>query len=332
MRPTANPQSAFRAPLNTLLGTEANVRVLRVLSASDVPLARSDIAARAGLHVSGMPRILSALEEQGLIESIGQGRSRPVRLRQQHPFRFALAELFRAEAARANQVTDGIRAALNQLGPAPVAAWLEGPVAADADRYTDPILVGVLADGPEGRTWADHLRSAFNNLQRLHDVAIEVHVWWRADILAAGPSTIETLRRVVPLVGPPPLDVLGLSDDATDESAGADPRSHLQHDVTARSYAVAIANRLRTEPSLINDAVRYLERRIPAVSARERLELQEWLDMLTSYSPSRVRSFLTSDSERATRLRQSLPFVHVLREEERARVRAALPDVPRSDA
>jgi DNA-binding transcriptional ArsR family regulator len=323
MRPASITQSAFKAPLNGILGTEASVRILRVLASASVPLTRSEVATQAKLYSSGVPRVLSHLEDQGIVESIGQGRSRPVRLRQQHPFYNALKNLFGEEGARVARVLEGIRNALNQLSPAPAAAWIEGPVATDSDRYSDPLTVGVLADSPDSQGWNAHLRNAFNQLQRLHDVAIEAHVWWRADILAVSDSARAVLLTITPLIGPPPLDILGLSRDAAAPGTATREFSHDMHDATARQFAAAIANRIRTQPGIVDDAIKYLDRRLPAVSSNERLELQEWHDILTTYSHSRLRSFLVSDSERATRLRQSLPFVNVLSSADRESIRAA---------
>jgi len=53
MRPTSRPQSALRCPLNHILGTEANVRVLRAILLSDIPIGVPELARRAELQPSG---------------------------------------------------------------------------------------------------------------------------------------------------------------------------------------------------------------------------------------------------------------------------------------
>jgi hypothetical protein len=326
MRPTSKPQSAFKSPLNTILGTEARVRVLRVLSVANDPLSRGEVARQSGLHASGIPRILAHLEDQGVVETIGQGHSRPVRLRHQHPLTPHLRQLFLEERNHVTRVLTDLKTAVNQLTPVPAAAWIEGPVATEEDRYTDSIIVGVLADTRESEGWPEQLRLRFNQMQRQWDVAIEVHMWWRADILAFGKPeralvVVRHQMTVTPLLGPPPLDVLGLSADAARAHEASRSFTHDMHDATARRYAAAIARRIRAKPSLVDDTIQYLERRIPSASPPEALELQEWLDILKAYSPGRLRSFLVRDSEQATRLRQSLPFVHVLSEDERRALR-----------
>lgn len=323
MRPTAKRQSAFHTPLNTILGTEAAVRVLRVLALSADPLSRGEIADRSSLHISGIPRVLAALERQGVVESVGQGHSRPIRMRQLHPLYRHLQQLFHEERNNAQNVLNGIKSEVNQLHPIPVAAWIEGPVAEGTDRYEDPIVVGVLAESAESEGWNDQLRRQFNNLQRQRDVAIEVHIWWRADVMAVSDAERAKLRTAIPLLGPHPTDLLGLDDGHANTDAAVRRVTHAMHDDTARRFAGAIAKHLKAKPSLIEDTIRSLERRIPAASVHEALELQEWHDVLSSYSPGRLRDFLTSDSERAVRLRQSLPFLHVLSDDERRTLRLA---------
>ncbi|MHB1313066.1 MAG: helix-turn-helix domain-containing protein [Gemmatimonadaceae bacterium] len=321
MRPTAKSQSAFRSPLNAILGTEAAVRVLRVLALSNDPLSRAEVAKQSGLHASGIPRVLTNLEDQGVVETIGQGHSRPVRLRHQHHLVQGLRQLFQEERSHVTRVLGDIKLAVGQLTPVPAAAWIEGPVATEQDVYTDPIVVGVLAESPESQGWSEQLRQRFNPLQRQWDVAIEARVRWRADIVAGSDDSRAKLRTVAPLLGPPPLDALGLSVAEAVAHAASRKLTHDMHDATARRYAAAIARHIRAKPGLVDETIQYLERRIPGASAAEALELQEWLDILRAYSPGRLRSFLVRDSEQATRLRQSLPFVHVLSEGERQALR-----------
>ena len=49
-------------------------------------------------------------------------------------------------------------------------------------------------------------------------------------------------------------------------------------------------------------------------------DIEEWHDILESYSIRRLSQFLTATSERATRLRQSNPIFAILNSEERRRL------------
>ena len=69
-------------------------------------------------------------------------------------------------------------------------------------------------------------------------------------------------------------------------------------------------------PSLVERAQRNLERRLRDASPGEHKVLEEWAQILRTTSLPRLRRFLVEDSERATRLRQSLPFVEAVTPQE----------------
>lgn len=94
--------------------------------------------------------------------------------------------------------------------------------------------------------------------------------------------------------------------------------SHRQVDDIARRLAEAIADLLPTDPSLIDRALEWIDQRLEEASRREAHDLREWRRILSRLSVPQIRAFLTEDSERADRLRQSLPFVEVLSRSERA--------------
>jgi len=63
--------------------------------------------------------------------------------------------------------------------------------------------------------------------------------------------------------------------------------------------------------------VTFLELQIPNISSIEKKELQEWKHLQENSSSQQLKKFWESDSERSTRLRQSLPFWQVINERER---------------
>ena len=74
MRPIATEQNALRFPLNQLLGTQAHVRLLRILANEVVgPITTSDAAARAGLTEAGARRALVRLAKTGFVRRVGGG-------------------------------------------------------------------------------------------------------------------------------------------------------------------------------------------------------------------------------------------------------------------
>src|SRR4051812_12768908 len=90
MRPVAKRQSALRAPLNHILGTEANVRVLRILASLTEPIAAPELAKRAALQRSSVHRTLKDLETYGIVSFVGVTQRATVSLRSQNPLSHAL--------------------------------------------------------------------------------------------------------------------------------------------------------------------------------------------------------------------------------------------------
>ena len=315
MRPTARPQSAARAPLNAALGREANVRVLRVLALAETPLSRAEISSRTALNPSGLPRVLRHLEEWGVIEFIGSGRGKRSQLRPQHRVADALRELFRAEQRRTDDLIAWLRTAVGLVRPTPSSAWIEGPFVAGVDRLHEPLVVGILSEASvtskEGiRT---HMRDQLRRAQATFDVVLELRVLDSFDVQLLAPEERQRLAAVIGLIGPAPLDLLGI--DVPPYPVIGDAHGALED----RSLRIgkAIAHRLATDRELVPATRHWIERRLPTASAGERRTLEEWYDLLVSSSPAQLRAFLTSSSERAVRLLRSQPFIAVLSDEAR---------------
>ena len=323
MRPTSHPQSALRHPLNHVLGTEAGVRVLRVLTLTETPVGVTELARLASLQATGVARLCTRLEDLGVIEAVGRGsRNRQYRISPRFPFRSTLGALFAEERSRAERVLQELRAAIG--GRVAIhSAWVEGPVARGADRPGDTLVVGVLVDPGDVEVARADLWQHLLRVQQNDDLSIELRVVTLADLKTATKARLAELEDVVPLNGPPPLALV--RPDAS--KAGSRPpalgRRHERLDERARVIAQAVAERIRRDPSLVEDARRYVETRLRSASSGERLELQEWLGILATMSVPRLRRFLVQDDARAVRLRQSLPFLNVLSDEERRTLFAA---------
>lgn len=317
MRPTSHPQSALRFPLNHVLGKEANVRVLRAVILSDIPVGVSELARLTSLQASGVARVCTRLEDLGVIEAVGRG----ARYRQYHrasrfPLSNALIQLFGDERSRGEEVLREIRSAV-QMGSPLQAAWIEGPVAAGADRPNDPVIVGLLTEPAAVEAVRQDRWQRLMPIQTGRNLTIEMRVLTIADLKTADASRRAELEQVIPIVGPPPLDLAAVREPSSRSRNVAESRSHEQLDIRAMDIARAVAERIRRDPSLIEDAQRYIERRLPSASPGERLELEEWRFILANMSVPRLRRFLVQEDQRATRLRQSLPFLNVLSNEDR---------------
>lgn len=103
-------------------------------------------------------------------------------------------------------------------------------------------------------------------------------------------------------------------------SSENEQRLHEALDMQSLEDAQMWTKLLKMYPEIIKRTINYLENRISEINSGEKKELKEWLHILESMSYQRLKKFLESDSERATRLRQSLPFWQILNNAERKKL------------
>jgi hypothetical protein len=312
MRPPQKSQNRLLQPLNGIFGTEANVRLLRVLALRNTSLSAGELAKHAMLGRTSIYPALRELERTGVVEFIGAGARKLVQLRERYPLSRTLRELFSAEAHRFDALTIALRDLLSGLPRAPISAWMDlGGENADS---TDTLTLYLVARPEELDTLTDNLNGRLADVERKYDVQIAVHGHTRSELETIHKTPLTTLNTVVLLGGVPPAALLERS------RAGANPStlvSHDEHDARSRRLAVAIAAKIKGDPGLIAVAEDRLKRRAREASPRERRELTEWIRVLSTMSPARLRKFLLEDSERAVRLRQTLPALNLLSPVER---------------
>ena len=309
MRSPSQPHSALRSPLNHLLGTEVNIRILRLLAMSAVPMSKAEIARRTALNASGVGRSIEELADLAIIGSLGTGSRRLYHLRAEHPLAGPLAALFVAEQDRFASLIDGLREAAHLLKPPPRAAWIQGPVARESDELGDPLIVRILASARDIDRMVESLWAEVMALESDYDVTISVQGLTSADYPMLAPEERADLETTISLLGPPPLALFSEVDiDRKRMPTG----SHKELDRRALDFAKAVAAKLSEDPSLVDQARKYIERRLRQASPTERKEHEEWDRILRTMPLGRLEKFLVESSERATRLRQSLPFAGVL--------------------
>lgn len=308
MRPTKQPQSALRAPLNGILGTEANVRILRVLGSLSAPISSSELAKRTRLQRSSVHRASKTLEETGIVEYVGTGPRLQLVLRDKSPLSKSIRQLFRTEQQRYEELIAAVKRVAESLVAPPIAIWLEGAVATGADQIGDPLIVSVLDNSRSLEKTTESLRIKLTRIEQQFDIAIEVRSRTHADLDALPVEDTETLFEAVPLLGVPPAGMLTRYRDLW---RARNISTHADHDIRALDFGRAVADAINKDPSLIADARRYIDRRWEMASAGERKELAEWKRILANTSPSRLRKLLTDPTERATRLRQTMPFLGI---------------------
>ena len=317
--PPPSHQSRLRAPLNEMLGTGANVRLLRVLTLAGMPLTAGELALRAGLGRTGVYPALAALETTGIIEYVGAGAQRQVRFRAEHPLSGAIENLFRAEGDRLDALVDQLRSVFHSLPSRHVlSAWLDGT--ALTDRATpepqlneDFLTCYVVAEAKALSDVIKEVQSQVPKVERRFDVNLDVIGMTRSEISTR--LSPAAFREPVLLAGVPPVALL---KDAETKSARQlrNRIVHEYHDDSARRLAQAIALRLQRDPSRRDVARTHIRKRMRLASTQEQAELKEWLRLL-SLSPAMLQRFLLDPGPRATRLRQSLPALGLLTPRER---------------
>jgi hypothetical protein len=93
-----------------------------------------------------------------------------------------------------------------------------------------------------------------------------------------------------------------------------DERSHELHQV--------IAEILREDPSKLNVALNWIDKMLsnPGYSARSKVALEEWRDLIRSRGLEGVLAVLSDRSEHADDMRHSSPFAHLMPQDKRLEI------------
>ena len=314
MRKPAKQQSAIRTPLNHILGTESGVRILRVLSQTRQPMAAADIARMTKLNPTGVRNTIGDLLNSGILISLGTGPRWLVRLRRDHPLSPALRRLFAEEAKRVNTLHREVARMSQELDPPPRSVWIQGSVAGGTDKPGDPVTIGVLGSSADIETTVEALRKKISSLEKEQDLTVEVRGFSKPDLATIPAHEREQILRGISIWGPHPVAFV---QESSRKSGRASKSTHEGVDARTLALADRIAQKLRHDPALVERARQRVAERMHTASVGERKELGEWERILRTASPSRLRHLLTDSGPRATRLRQSLPFLDALTHEER---------------
>jgi predicted transcriptional regulator len=302
MRPVVSEQSYLRNPLNQLLGTEANVRLLRVLTnETDEPLSAPDIAARSGLTIQWTRKALTRLFKSGFVLRVGGGRKHQYELNRSDKLVKAVLKLFQAEKNRYDELLSSVKEEIGKLSPYTHSAWVqEFP-----REYGEPLVIALLH---ETRHLSNHIRqlqTALNRVERKFDLTIEVSGYTKADIPPFGADEVTPLYGIIPF------------PDKYRREIHAKPLTHKEKNKNMLELSRKLAEAIEHDISLVKRAKEHVQRMLKKDHGSATKDIKEWRDILESYSIRRLSRFLTSTSERANRLRQSSPFFAILSTDER---------------
>jgi DNA-binding transcriptional ArsR family regulator len=297
MRPVAVTQNPLRYPLNELLGTATKVRILRTLAEHEEPLSVKELSERTDITPPGVHQALKRLRQTGFVVIVGGAHAQRHTLRWTDPLLQSLIELFTTERRRYEDLLEGIRGVFYRTSPPPISASINRL----PDRVETSLEISLLGDAESLTDSVQNLRNALTDIEQQFDITIELHGYTRADLPA-----VDSITHIY-LAGAP------VSDDR-----GSKPGAHHRRkDLEASRLSHAIADLIRRDPSLVSRARRHVEQVLQTQRGPASHDLEEWRNILETYSLNRLRGFLSSAGERSVRLRQSSPFSVVLTEKER---------------
>lgn len=310
MKNSRNQHSALRHPLTNILGSKGHIIVLRVLIRSNRPVSHSELLERTNLSRQGVYDITKRLVETGIVAYTGSGRQQLVIAREEHPLFEELVNLFNREIQNYEDLVETLRSELRNLESQPESAWIFGKSAQGEDEYGDPIQIALLG---KLRT-IDSLTNQFrenlvrNRVESAFDVTIDIRGVTLADLETRSSLTKEG---IIHLWGIDPKEYMRPQKNASNSV-----ESHKNLDERSQAESKIWTELLKSNPEIIPRTISLLNKQIENTSTGERLELMEWKNLLENSSYQRLKKFMESDSERAVRLRQSLPFWKVLTENE----------------
>lgn len=315
MRPVNDHNSTMKAPLNEILGYQANIRLLRSLIETGNVMSHSELAKRTGLSLPGIHKVVPRMIKTGIIKYSGSGKQQQVELRKDHPLSQIIKDLFEAEREYYDSLIKNIKKEIEALELKPKSAWIFGKLAQGTDEYGDPLRIALLGDVKTMDEITDEFRDRIYHadIEKKYDVTVDITGLTLADL---GSRPANYIDQILLIWGYDPHHYM-----ESPKGKGGKKRTH--RDLVRQSLidSRAWSELLKTHPEIIRRTIKYLEERIQQTGSGEKKELQEWKRILESMSHQRLKKFLESDSERSTRLHQSLPFWPVLKDSEREKLK-----------
>ena len=303
MRPIVSLQDSLRYPLNEIIGTQSNVRLLRVLAIEvDGPLTLADAARRAGLTIPGAQKALRRLVQSGAVLRVGGGKKYQYEIHGSQILDEAVLTLFRKEKNRYEKLISDLKNAFENISSPPYAAWIE----AFPKKPEEALELGFLHDTLHIVDTKHNLRIQLNRIEQNFDLSIEIVGYTKADL------PVFEIAEGALLYGLSPFK------SRSDRRELEGPRNHREREAWLKRLSLKLAEGIEKDASLVSRAKEHVDRLLQTDRGLATSDIKEWRDILETYSVPRLTRFITSSSERADRLRQSNPFFAVLSSDEKA--------------
>lgn len=294
MRPPRIKHNSLRYPLDSIFGSEASVRLMRVfLYEASGPLGITDAAQLAGLSTPGTRKSLDQLRNLGVVMRVGSGRALKYALKQESTYTNLLRQMFEEEERQYESLLSALRDAVGV--PEVDLAWV---VLSDSRQA---IELTAVVDSAALSSIGAHLRTRLLPTEKQRDLIIEVNLFTRADGEVV-PDDAVVLWGVV---------------DTDDREWRSQTIGREDSAERSRKSAQAVAELVRRDPSLAKRALQHVERLLREGQGTANADLAEWKQLLEAYSVERLADLLVARSPRADRLRRSSPFLAVLTRDQR---------------
>ena len=306
MRPIASGQDPLRYPLNDILGTRAQVRLLRVMATEvEGPLTVVDAARRSGLTVPGAQKALEKLLRSGFVSRVGGGRKHQYEIRRSDRLMQIAIELFQAEKNRYAQLLAALKKEIDNLSPPPQSVWIQ-VIPREID---EPLTLGMFHESLHLSKCIRQLRAGLQQVEKDFDLTIELEGHTKVDIPDLELDGVNAIYGVLPI-----------TSNGTAKKRAKKSLNHGEKNRQLKILSQSLAKAIEKDTSLIRRAKDHIDRLLKEDQGAATGDIMEWRNILDTYSIQRLARFLTSSSERAKRLRQSNPFFAILNSAERARL------------
>ena len=131
-------------PLDTILGQEAHVRILRALLMQGRPLPLARLAVHARMSAKRVRQALRLLEQMGSIEAVGSSRAKLYGIRAGSSLVYDMERLFVAENCRKDEMLCGAKQATNL--PGVLGAWLFGNIVGRRNTRRGSLDIAIIVD------------------------------------------------------------------------------------------------------------------------------------------------------------------------------------------
>ncbi|WP_291315660.1 hypothetical protein [Desulfuromonas sp.] len=170
--------------------------------------------------------------------------------------------------------------------------------------------VGVIAETRAINWIGPELRTRLIGLEKRFNLIVELGVFTRADSPGIPDGAV----------------MLWGAGSSPDAGRAFGLQSHTESAERSLRMSLAIADLIKSDPSIIRRALHYTSRLLQEGQGTADSDIGEWRQLLETYSPERLRELLGSRSSRAERLRRSSPFFAVLTPVERDRMLKQIED------